>query len=309
MNKVNQKTGEIIQTNEKQYKGVIFKLESNRPTSNKEGNKRLIIEFKPHYWHNGNQHNANDFTPNQSISTIRQFINLFGLRDFNKYKIVNLEFGVNFLINGYDKDLVLYHSFHSRNRFLHDRHNKYSMISYSFNRKGKPNKNVQIKFYSKGFHYPKHCPKETLRFEISSKQSKKINLLGIHNIGDFLKIDTYHCMKSELLKQSQKVLILEHKPNSENLSKKEKNKLKEQSNPYYWNQAINQKRQSSFNEKKEIYFKYLDKTGLNINRLFVESINIKLDQLFKKNSENSTHIKKKKNSKNSTMLKVEYVAF
>lgn len=288
VNKMDTETGEILQINCKEYRGAMFKLEPHKPRSANESNKCLIIEFKPHYWHNGNQHNANDFTPYKAISTIKQFINLFGLHDYDKYKIVNLEFGVNFLITGFDKNLVLYPSFHSRNQFLQDRDNQYSRCAHSFNIKGKPNKYLRVKFYSKGFQFPEYCPGETIRFEISTKQSKKIKAFGNYNIGDLLNVEVYNSMKNELIKQAQKVLILDPELSFDNLNKREINKLKEQSNPYYWNKAINQKRPNAFNEKKKIYFKHLNKTGRNITLLLVETIITKIDQLFEKNGKYST---------------------
>lgn len=309
VSRANKKTGEIEQTKTKQFEGILFNLLPHTPKNANEGTERLEIRFKPHYWHNNDIHNANDFTPHQAIATIQRFISVFNIDDPENFKAVNLEYGLNFLIDGYGKDLTLYPAFHSRNPFYRDKDNRFSSISHSFDMNGKPNKYLQIKFYSKGFQYPEHCPGNTLRYEIKTKQSKKINQLNINNIADLLKIEVYQLMKNELIKQAGKMLIIDPNPTLKNLNKKTSNKLNQYSNQYYWNKTVNQQRSQSFNEKKEIYFKHLDKTGHNINQLFLDSLVKKLNYLFEINGKNSTPVKKEINGKNSTMLKVEYIPF
>ncbi|TKD67327.1 hypothetical protein [Flavobacterium sp. ASW18X] len=269
---LNYGTGELLKIEKKAYKGVKFILEPHCPKDMNEANKRLVIEFKPHYWHNANIHNANDFNVRQSIRTFNQFINLFGLIDTQYYKIVNLEFGVNFSVNGYDKNLVLYPSFHSRNEFRKSRDLKYSSIAHSFDKSGKPNKYLQIKFYSKGFQFPDYCNENTLRFEVKTKQSRKLKKLGIANLKDLTELKTYDNIYDELLKQAGKLLLidLDIKPNK--LKKREVNKLIECSNPFYWNKAINQKRVQAFNDKKKRYLNSLEKTGFNLTQTVIDAI-------------------------------------
>jgi len=279
IDKLDNATGEIINKKTKQFEGVTFKKEPHQPKDQKEGLERLIICFKPHYWFNHNKHNANIFRTIDCIKTIERFLRLFQLNKFNfkSLRIINLEYGVNFILPGYGKDLISYDCYHSRNEFIRDRELQFSKISFSYNRKGKPNTYRQIKFYSKGFQFPVYCDKDTLRFEVRTKQSKKINSLGIINIGDLLNREVYENIKLDIISSVRNTHIIDRNPKTDKLSKREKNLLNKYSNAGFWFDALNNNRTSAFNEKKKLYLKYLDKTGFNLNSHFFEKISENLN--------------------------------
>lgn len=301
-------TGEILKTETKNFEGIEFSLVPHTPQKPEEGTERLEIRFKPHYWHNNNLHNANDFTPYQAIATITRFIDLFRIDHLENFKVVNLEYGVNFIIVGYGKDLISYPIYHCKNEFVRDQDNFYSKKGHSFNRNGKPNnKHLLLKFYSKGFQYPEHCHPDTFRFEVKTKRSKRINPLGIYHLGDLLKIEPYIKMKSDILDNAKMVLIVDTNPDYGNLTKRESNKLKEYSNSSFWFNTFNQNRPSAFHEKKKTYLSYLNKSGNNINQKFIKSIEEKLDKLFDENRIISAPLIKNENRINSPMLKGEII--
>lgn len=279
LTKVNTYTGEIKEFNTRKFESTEFNLVPHKPKNPNEGTKRLEISFKPHYWFNRDLHNANDLTPIQARETIQRFIKLFNIEHPEHFKIVNLEYGVNFLIDGYGKELISYPCYHQKEEFIRDAYNKYS-------KKRIGTKYLTIKLYSKGWQFPEYCPENTIRFEVKSRRSSRIKPLGIYHLGDLLKEEPYLEMKKDIIKNAKRVLIIDPDPNYIGLTKREANKLKDYSNSSYWFMAINQNRDNAFNEKKKNYFKYLDKTEHNINRKFVESIENKLNQLFNENGMN-----------------------
>ncbi|MGN7513680.1 MAG: hypothetical protein ACTHOM_04845 [Allomuricauda sp.] len=300
LSKVNKHTGEIEKTKTKQFEDIEFNLVPNTPKNSKEGTERLEIRFKPHYWFNNSLHNANDFTPDQARATIQRFIKLFNIEHPEHFKVVNLEYGLNFLIDGYGKELISYPSYHQKDEFIRDLDHRYS-------KQKKSTKYLIVKLYSKGVQFPEHCPGETIRFEVKSKRSKRINPLGIYHLGDLLNTQPYQEMKADLIKNAKRVFIIDPYPIYNGLTKREENKLKEYSNPSFWYKELQKDRLSSFNEKKKTYLGYLDKTGNNINRKFVSSLEQKLNQLFDENRINSAPLEKNENRINSPMLKAENI--
>lgn len=310
LTKVNQSTGELEEIKIKHFEGIEFKLQPYYPKNGKVKRERLVIRFKPHYWHNNNLHNANDFTPKQARCIIQRFIELFNIEHLEHFKVVNLEYGLNFIIDGYGKELISYPSYHYRNEFLRDQDNFFSKKAHSFDKHGKANdKHIQIKFYSKGFQFPDYCTTNTLRFEVKSKRSRRIETKGIYHLGNLLEKHAYKSLQEDIIANANRVLFIDPYPIYEGLTKREQNKLREYSNPSYWFNSLNQKRQQAFNDKKDTYLGYLDKTGNNINRKFVEAIEQKLTQLFDENGINSPPLQKNEIGINSPMLKGEYIPF
>ncbi|SKB35110.1 hypothetical protein [Maribacter arcticus] len=305
--KRNDRTGEIFNKQTKEFKGITFRLEPHWPKNEKEGNKRIVIGFKPHYWFNNNKHNANDFTLSNSMQIILGFIGLFEIENLRNYQVNNLEYGVNFIINGYSKELITFNSYHSRKQFIQD-DLRYSKKAINFNPKtGKVDTYLKVKLYSKGFQFPNYCDNRTLRFEISTKKSKKINALGIYNIGDLLKEDVYFAMKKDLLTAAKNVLIINPTPILKQLNKREENLLQKYSNDRFWYNAINQKRPNAFNEKKQTYFRYLDQIGQNISKDFYNAIDNKLQLLFKQNGNESPGFLNNENGNYSHLVNVGIV--
>lgn len=300
--KVSKSSGEFYNKQTKEFEGITFRKEPHHPTKPNEGNEKIVIGFKPHYWFNQNIHNANDFSALDSIETIKRFISIFNIKTFNHYPINNLEYGLNFLFNDYEKEFIGYNIYHSRNLFIQDQEHKYAKRAHSYS-KGKPNYFSYAKLYCKGFQYPEYCNKNTMRFEMGSKESKNIRKHGIKNIGDLLKIKVYHNLKEQLNKNTIHVLIIDQYPNFKLLSKRDKNQLIKYSNSTFWYDALQQKRSATFNEKKESYTNLLDKSGFNINTEFQNRIKEKSEILLPENRKDSTPFEKGENRKDSTLDK------
>lgn len=300
---LSKETGEYYNKQVKEFESITFKLEPHHPKHPDEGNERLVIGFKPHYWYNNDTHNANDFTAQKSIETIKKFISTFNITEFKNYPINNIEYGLNFILNGFGKEFIGYNIYHSRNLFVQDSQLQYSKRAHSYNRNGKANTYSYAKLYAKGFQFPEYCPKDTLRFELGSKRRNYIKKLGIFNIGSLLNINVYCKLKAKILKNIGKSLIIDQNPTLNGLNKREENRLTKYSNSIFWFNELQNERRASFNEKKKSYFALLDKTGFNLNKEFHKCIKTKLEILSPKNRKDSAPHLKSENRKDYTLDK------
>ena len=256
------------------YNGVLFCF----------NDRGLEILFRPHYYYNGNTHNANDFSVEDCTGVLSEFINTFELTDLNKYRIVNIEFGVNAISDIPVKQLITHATYHQRSQFLNDDGLRYSKKSYTTNRNGKANSYKTIKLYAKSLQFPQYADENLFRFEIKSKKSQYIKRLGIENLSDVLQFDTYLKLKETILNEFKDVLILYNHSNIEHLTKRQRNTLQKYLNTYTW-YDIQQKHRNEFNKTKNRYQNLLDKTGYNIHKVTYDIMKNKLDILTGKKAE------------------------
>ncbi|MCK0148214.1 hypothetical protein MWU78_21385 [Arenibacter sp. F26102] len=245
----------ILTKKTKSYNGILFCRFENK----------LDILFRPHYLFNNNIHNANDFSVGNCIEIINDFINDFEIVDFSHFKIVNIEFGLNFHFPGYGKDLVTYAEYHKKDQFRTDSELPYSKKSYSIDHRGRANTYKIIKMYCKGLQFPKYTDVDTLRIEVKSKKSAYIKQLGIIDIGDLTNPIVYKNLESELLQVVGELLILDRRIDFDKLNKRGENKLKEYLNTHTWFEAL-QKGRNEFSRKRKRYFESLVKAGRNVHQ-------------------------------------------
>lgn len=265
----NHQDGSISSKITKTYKGIVFCFHENY----------LNIFFKPHYYFNNNLHNANDFTINDCLNVFREFILDFKISNHALYKIVNIEFGINFRYDKYGKNLITFTEYHKKDEFYNDVELPFSKKSSSITKDGKMANHKIIKFYCKGLQFPQYCNIETLRLEVKSKRSKYIKNLNIYNIGDLRFPDPYNEMKKEIISVVNNLLIIDHFANLKVLNKKDQQQLNKYLNTHTWYNSI-QKSRNTFSQKKNRYYKLLDKTGKNIQQELKSIIELKLATLF-----------------------------
>ncbi|MFV8352015.1 hypothetical protein [Flavobacterium sp. XS2P14] len=268
--KFNRYDPEVIITKDKyQYKGIIFCFYPNE----------LKISFFPHYSHNDNLHNANDFRVKDCINVILEFKNTFKI-DWEKLRIINLEFGVNVVSPIDIKDLISFLAYHNQNEFKTDIQYTYSKKSYHINkRSGRPNDYKIIKAYAKGIQFSDYCDIDTFRFEIKSDQSKYINKLGIFTLNDLLKVDVYERFSDNLINEFKDVLLLNVNDDDSNLTTKEQSTLKKYLHPNFWYRIKQDNQRNRFNKEKTKYYKLLDKTGNHLKKQLEKIIYDKLEYL------------------------------
>ncbi|MHA6278838.1 hypothetical protein ACXYMT_01535 [Salinimicrobium sp. CAU 1759] len=251
-------------------KGILFCFYTNY----------LEVLFRPHYYFNYNKHNANDFPVKNCIQVVQEFIDILNIDEVEKLKVVNLEFGVNVIPEMEIEDLITFITYHQKNDFKTDRRLSYSKRSYTSTSNGKENTYKIIKAYAKGLQFPEYTDRNTFRFEVKSKKSRYINKLGIYNITDLLNPQIYNRLATELLKELSEVLILDNNTDFTNLTRKEKQTLKEYLNTHTWYKILQNKRsRNNFAYHKKKYLSLLGETEKDIHKNLRQTILKKIQTL------------------------------
>ena len=103
--------------------------------------------------------------------------------------MVNIEFGINLTPDTEIKDLINGLLFHKKTAFT------IPNSKQPYSKKTKATKYKQIKAYAKGLQFmdiPEYgINPNTFRFEVKSKESKKIKTLGVYVAKDLLKDEVY----------------------------------------------------------------------------------------------------------------------
>jgi hypothetical protein len=241
---------------------------------------KLRIQIKPHYYFNKNIHNANNFSPLDSIKTIQDVVRLLQLENgLKRLKIVGLEYGVNFVIDAIDTNVLDVVHLHSTNQFYNIKDLPYCKISYQPKPDGKANQHKQYKFYAKAIQHPDYCEPNTLRAEVRSNRSAYINTLGIETLDDLLNLNVYDTLREHLNKETAQLLFIDPPQKIKGLTRKQRAKLKAMNNPIFWRNTLKNNR-SKFTRLKRDYFDYLNKTGYNLTGLVITGVKNKLNQLF-----------------------------
>lgn len=259
----------IVSKKLRQYKGLLFELTGHC----------LYIYFKPHYYYNSNQHNANDFIFYECIRVFKEVIE--DLR-INPYKsiIINIEFGINIIIPisliTIDK-LMPRLIFHGRNSFYPDKNYPFCRYSTSMNPKGKANEYKIIKAYGKGIQFPEFTDRNTFRFELKSNKKENVKSLGIKSMADLLSIETYLQLSDELLKEFDNVLIIDEtvKPK---LSRTKQRNHEKRLNPITWGEFLDQSR-NVFNRNFRTYYEDLDTCKTHLKKELRKLMFDKLQEL------------------------------
>lgn len=259
----------VVGKNKRQYKGLVFELT----------NYCLFIYFKPHYYFNSNLHNANDFNFYDCIGVFKEIIKDLWLNPY-KCAIIHMEIGINVIIPlsliAIDK-LMPRLIFHGQNQFYTDRN--YPMCKYSttINVKGKANAYKIIKAYGKGVQFPQFTDPNTFRFELKSNDKRYIKKLGIHSMACLLNIETYLKLSNELIKEFDKVLIIDDTAKPK-LSKTKQRNHEERLNPITWLQYQDRSR-NVFNNNFKTYYEDLDTCDTHLKKELRKLICDKLQEL------------------------------
>lgn len=253
----------------RQYKGIIFEFTKYA----------LYIYLKPHYLYNDNLHNANDFTVLNCIETLKEFANTFKV-DAEELQIINIEFGLNIIIPKElicVKDLLTLLTYHEQNPFYADRKYPFCRYSTTINSNGKANIFKIPKCYAKGLQYPQFTDLNTFRFEIKSNRKEYIKSLGIKNLSDLQRPYTYQTLETTLLKEFDKILIIDENAKPV-LSKTKLKNHNERLNPIYWHKLLN-KSKNVFRNNFDAYNDALDTCETHLKKEVRKLIFDKLKEL------------------------------
>lgn len=282
---------EVIKTKTiKEYKGIYFCIYSNR----------IDVLFKPHYCFNNNLHNSNNFKVIDCINTVLGLQNALNI-DLNLLKVVNIEFGLNVVSPIDVKKLIAYIIYHEKNEFKTDVGLAFSKKSYKANTNGSINSYKIIKAYAKGLQFSQYTNKNTFRFEIKSKQSKYINKLGIYSANDLLHFDCYANMTNEIIKEFDKVLLLDYETDFSSLKQSEQSKIMNYLNTITWFKISQDSYRNRFQNEKTKYYNLINKVENNLKNQLDKIIFKKLE--FLKSGAISTHSRNIKSSAISNIYK------
>ncbi len=259
-------TGEIEQDKvTAEYKGMKFiSLSTNR----------LIVQGSLHKYYNFLN---NNFAPNQiskeqktkgfngntfNLTQLKYAVNhLCRLNNINPKQAVlrNFEYGLNIQINN-DCQIFL-------NSLIRHKNKEFSSVKdiSQYYRQVK-NQRFIIKCYDKQIQY--QMPMPIIRFE--NKQIKMIGLINlpIKCLADLTIKENLESLKHLLVKKWDEVLMYDFTIEISNLKGKERSKIKDLSNPLFW-QSIKSNHTHRHKEKlKELSLKY----GKNIKKIFMNEI-------------------------------------
>lgn len=172
-----------------------FQIDFRKVISNGEliGYRSASIKLSPHYYRNGNAHNADQFSPQEAIEVFEELFDKLqiSIEKYSDYKVVQMEFGLNLPTQRKASEIVDLTAFYKRRPF---RLNKaeHSRISDTSREK-------QFKVYDKGAQFPQFG-ENLLRVEIKLRDARTIaNCTGIGHIGDLLKLEVYDKFFSVLI--------------------------------------------------------------------------------------------------------------
>lgn len=204
------------------------------------------ISFSAHYIFNNSLHNGNDFTPTQSIKTIKNFFDLVGInrKELENFKIINLEFGVNIIPVGNAEDYINGTVFWGRKRFI------IPTVKWVNNKITQTSLRKKIKVYAKGHQenfQDYGIDRNTIRVEVHSSKSDYIKTLGMYSVLDLLNVEKYKNLFQSLLDEWENVLLI---------NKTLPNKYADEK---YWNQILidsnSNKNKNKFTLEKKKYYK------------------------------------------------------
>ena len=266
----------------------------------------LEICVSPHYHFNNYKHNGNDFTPSNSIKSLIDIFHYIGISksEFEELKVCNIEFGINLLPDTDIKKLVDGLKFYKRTPF--------KVQNYPYYKITRATSYKQIKAYAKGlqFHdYPDYMINiNTFRFEVKSKQSKKIKQYGIYTANDLMEIQTYVTLGQNILNEWENVLVINNYPKFYDINKVNKKYIEEYKKTDVWIQMYSVK----FQREKEKYYKML-RFDNNLHLQVKQKIIDKLSLLFDVTNSTKKSFINKGNSLNvytpSQLLNLENVTY
>jgi predicted RNA-binding Zn-ribbon protein involved in translation (DUF1610 family) len=212
--------------------------------------KYASLKGSIHKYHNGGQHNYNDFYISDVLTVIKDLYIKYEINpEINRLNC--LEFGVNISVP-FNVDKFLYNLILHNGKHFTVRREK-NMTFYEF-----IHTNHIIKFYNKGKQYrSKHDIRgEILRFEVKVMRMEYLHSKGVKIgfIKDLLNT-TLYCKLGQILSDTyNEILIFDSSVRGETLKPKQREFYRVAENPKYWIELI-----GAYTDKKENPTEYRNK--------------------------------------------------
>ena len=240
------------------------------------GYHNVYLSISPHYHFNRYKHNGNDLTPENARKSILDICTYLGIKrsEFDLFKVVNLEFGLNIIPKTDIKKLVNGIEFYKKTPF------KINDDKIPFFKITDATKQKNIKAYAKGIHCHGNLNSpeidiNTFRFEVKNKKSFAIRKQGINTLNDLFKDEIFTRLAHTLLKEWQQILIINLEPNFLTYTREDLKFIKRHSTAKDWLTIIKDKNRNKFQREKQKYFKILqgdDKIREEVFNLLNEKI-------------------------------------
>lgn len=240
------------------------------------GYHNVYLSISPHYHFNKYKHNGNDLTPENARKSILDICTYLGIKrsEFDLFKVVNLEFGLNIIPKTDIKKLVNGIEFYKKTPFIVKKANE------PFSKITNASKQKNVKAYAKGIqcHEKLNAPEidiNTFRFEVKNKKSFAIRKHGINTLNDLFKDEVFTRLAHALVKEWQLIHIINLEPNFAPYTREDLKFIKQHSTVNDWLKIINDENRNKFQREKQKYFKTLqgdDKIREEVFNLMNEKI-------------------------------------
>ena len=178
------------------------------------GYRKLDFHLKPHYYFNGDRHNGNMMTINQTIEVLNDIFDKLNIGNPNRITATTLENGLNIIPDMYDtKDIITQSLYYKKKPLIKFRQD------WAYYKTTKPygtHPSIYAKLYHKGEDknfaqkYPKEVHANAYRYEFGNSTNKKlIELFGANTFKDLFNIDTHTRIAEYLLKNWDYVMLLD----------------------------------------------------------------------------------------------------
>jgi len=237
---------------------------------NDSGNAfKLYISGSLHYYFNGGNHNANDFTYVNILEVIKDLKQKFNINPY-ECKIRSLEFGINIIPSTYRTRLILQNTFyHQRKKFLEP-------INKPYKQAGNTRQNdFLIKIYDKAFQFPEFVTGEVLRFEVKYCRMRELRKIGVEYLSDLTIRDNHVKLYKILLLRFSEILMYDFTIRHKELTPVKQKNCSNYSNSNYWENIIFNIKEGRLNNKN---FNYHKKRLKNIIRLHSNNILLQLSK-------------------------------
>lgn len=182
--------------------------------NNVNGYSKLDFKLKPHYYFNGDRHNGNMMTINQTIEVLNDIFDKLNIGNPDRITATTLENGLNIIPDMYDtKDIITQSLYFKKKPLIKVRQD---WAYYKTTRPYGTHPSIYAKLYHKGEDknfaqkYPNEVHPNTLRHELGNSTNEKLTKeFGANTFKDLFNIDTHTRIAEYILKNWDYILLLD----------------------------------------------------------------------------------------------------
>ena len=182
--------------------------------NNVNGYSKLDFKLKPHYYLNGDRHNGNMMTVNQTIEVLNDIFDKLNIGNPDRITATTLENGLNIIPDMYDtKDIITQSLYFKKKPLIKVRQD---WAYYKTTRPYGTHPSIYAKLYHKGEDknfaqkYPNEVHPNTLRHELGNSTNEKLTKeFGANTFKDLFNIDTHTRIAEYILKNWDYILLLD----------------------------------------------------------------------------------------------------